>query len=67
MTSRSEETIMRIYLDLETVPSQAPDARELVKAGIKPPAHPQETGDYRRLVGKRRTRCNRGSLAQASP
>lgn len=29
---------MRIYLDLETVPSQAPDARELVKASIKPPA-----------------------------
>jgi 3'-5' exonuclease len=29
---------MRIYIDIETVPSQAPDARELVKAGIKPPA-----------------------------
>lgn len=29
---------MRIYIDLETVPSQAPDARELVKASIKPPA-----------------------------
>ena len=29
---------MRIYFDLETVPSQAPDARELVKATIKPPA-----------------------------
>lgn len=29
---------MRIYLDLETIPSQAPDARDLVKAGIKPPA-----------------------------
>lgn len=28
---------MRIYIDIETVPSQAPDARELVKAGIKPP------------------------------
>ena len=28
---------MRIYLDLETVPSQAPDARELLKAIIKPP------------------------------
>lgn len=29
---------MRIYIDLETIPSQAPDARDLVKAGIKPPA-----------------------------
>ena len=29
---------MRIYFDVETVPSQAPDARDLVKATIKPPA-----------------------------
>jgi 3'-5' exonuclease len=29
---------MRIYFDVETVPSQAPDARELVRATIKPPA-----------------------------
>ena len=28
---------MRIYLDIETVPSQKPDAREQVKATIKPP------------------------------
>jgi 3'-5' exonuclease len=32
------EPIMRIYIDIETIPSQQPDARELVKAGIKPPA-----------------------------
>lgn len=29
---------MRIFFDVETVPSQAPDARDLVKASIKPPA-----------------------------
>lgn len=28
---------MRIYLDVETVPSQAPDARDLIRASIKPP------------------------------
>jgi hypothetical protein len=30
---------MRIYLDLETLPSLAPDARELARAGVKPPAN----------------------------
>jgi hypothetical protein len=29
---------MLIYLDIETVPSQAPGAREAVRAGLKPPA-----------------------------
>ena len=29
---------MRIYFDVETIPSQAPDARDLVRATIKPPA-----------------------------
>lgn len=29
---------MRIYIDVETIPSQAPDARDLVRATIKPPA-----------------------------
>ena len=28
---------MQIIFDLETVPSQHPDARELVRASIKPP------------------------------
>jgi 3'-5' exonuclease len=28
---------MRIYLDVETVPGQAPDARDLIRASIKPP------------------------------
>jgi hypothetical protein len=28
---------MRIYLDVETVPSQKPDARDLIRANIKPP------------------------------
>ncbi len=30
---------MRIYLDLETLPSLAPDARELARAGVRPPAN----------------------------
>lgn len=30
---------MRIYLDLETLPSLDPEARELARAGIKPPAN----------------------------
>lgn len=29
---------MRIYIDIETIPSQAPDARELARQGVKPPA-----------------------------
>lgn len=29
---------MRLYFDVETIPSQAPDARDLVRATIKPPA-----------------------------
>lgn len=29
---------MKIFLDIETVPSQLPDAREQVRAGLKPPA-----------------------------
>ncbi len=28
---------MRIFIDCETVPSQAPDARDLIRASIKPP------------------------------
>ncbi len=28
---------MKLFIDVETVPSQAPDARELVRHGIKPP------------------------------
>ena len=28
---------MNLFLDVETVPSQAPDARELVRQGVKPP------------------------------
>ena len=30
---------MRIYLDIETIPSQQPGAREAAKAGIKPPGN----------------------------
>ncbi len=30
---------MRIYFDIETVPSQAPEARELARAGVRPPAN----------------------------
>lgn len=30
---------MRIYLDLETLPSLAADARELARAGVRPPAN----------------------------
>ena len=30
---------MRIYFDIETLPSLAPDARELARAGVKPPAN----------------------------
>ena len=30
---------MRIYFDIETIPSQQPGAREAAKAGIKPPAN----------------------------
>lgn len=30
---------MRIYLDIETLPSLAPEARELARAGVKPPAN----------------------------
>ena len=33
---------MRIYLDIETLPSLAPEARELARAGVKPP------GNFRR-------------------
>jgi hypothetical protein len=29
---------MRLYFDIESIPSQAPDARDLVRATIKPPA-----------------------------
>ena len=37
-TSLFESNIMRIFLDVETVPSQAPGARDLVRRSIKPPA-----------------------------
>ena len=30
---------MRTFLDIETLPSLAPDARELARAGVKPPAN----------------------------
>jgi hypothetical protein len=30
---------MRVYFDIETIPSQQPGAREAAKAGIKPPAN----------------------------
>lgn len=30
---------MRIYLDIETLPSLAPEARELVRASVRPPAN----------------------------
>jgi 3'-5' exonuclease len=38
MTSRSEDDAMQLFVDVETAPSQAPDALERVRAAVKPPA-----------------------------
>ena len=39
MTFRFEGANMRTYIDLETLPSLAPDAREQARQGVKPPGN----------------------------
>lgn len=49
---------MRIYLDLETLPSLAPEARELARQGIKPPGNykkPESIAEWWKTEGEAAT------------